>query len=89
MKDKELRMLTNMLHQAAKLEHSLLDAYVYTASSIKSTPQEFEKLPNGKTNPRRAIQFEKARRWKQAILGVSHEEMLHLHYVQCPIESTG
>lgn len=80
---KELNMLVGMLHQAAKLEHSLLDCYLYTACSIKSLPEEFREFEDGRPNLRRAIQFEKARQWKQSILGVSHEEMLHLHYVQC------
>jgi len=83
MKSKEAKMLVSLLHQASKLEHCLLDAYLYTAASIKSMPQEFEKLANGKPNPRRAVQYEKAKQWKQNILNVSHEEMLHLHYVQC------
>jgi hypothetical protein len=80
---KEVKMLVNMLKQASQLEHSLLDCYLYTASTIKSMPEEFETLSNGKPNIRKAIQFEKARQWKQNILMVSHEEMLHLHYVQC------
>lgn len=83
MKNNELNMLVSMLHQASKLEHCLLDSYLYTASTIKSLPEEFDLLSNGKTNLRKAIQFEKARQWKQSILGVSHEEMMHLHYVQC------
>jgi Ferritin-like len=83
MKNNELNMLVGMLHQASKLEHCLLDTYLYTASTIKSLPEEFALLSNGKPNLRRAIQFEKARQWKQSILGVSHEEMMHLHYVQC------
>ena len=83
MKKKELNTLVKLLHQASKLEISLLDSYLYTASSIKSLPEEFETLSNGKPNLRKSIQFEKARNWKQKILTTSHEEMLHLHYVQC------
>lgn len=89
MKQTELSMLTGLLHQASKLEHCLLDTYLYTASSIKSMPQEFELLSNGQPNKRRAIHFEKARQWKQFILNVSHEEMLHLHYVQCLLRALG
>ena len=32
------QLLVDLLHEAAQLEHCLLDAYLYTASSIKSTP---------------------------------------------------
>lgn len=86
--DQAKKRLTELLHQAAQLEHSLLDAYLYTACSLKSTPQEFATV-NGKPNQRRAIQFERVRSWKQKILGVCHEEMLHLHYVECMIRSLG
>ena len=34
-------LLVEMLHEAAQLEHCLLDAYVAAACSLKSTPQEF------------------------------------------------
>lgn len=82
------KLLVDLLHEAAELEHSLLDAYLYTACSIKSTPQEFA-LAAGKPNRRRAVQFERARSWKQSILMVAHEEMLHLHYVQCLLRGLG
>lgn len=85
----ETQMLVKMLQQAARLEHSLLNCYLYTAASIKSMPQEFEFLSNGKINKRRAIHFEKARQWKKSILEVSHEEMRHLHYVQCLLRALG
>ncbi|ASS74095.1 hypothetical protein CIG75_03230 [Tumebacillus algifaecis] len=81
-------LLVALLHEAAELEHSLLDAYLYTACSIKSTPQEFA-VVGGKENRRRAVQFERARSWKQSILLVAHEEMLHLHYVQCLLRALG
>ena len=64
-------VLVQLLNEAAKLEHCLLDAYLYTASSIKSTPQEFATLPDGRVNRRRAIQFERARLWKKMILEAS------------------
>lgn len=97
---KETGILVNMLRQAARLEHSLLNCYLYTAASIKSMPQEFEFLVKSQTetsgshecrlvNRRRAIHFEKARQWKQSILQVSHEEMRHLHYVQCLLRALG
>lgn len=80
--------LTQLLKQAAQLEHSLLNAYLYTACSLKSTPQEFA-TANGQSNQRRAIQFERVRAWKKSIMMVCHEEMLHLHYVECMIRSLG
>lgn len=82
------RLLVDLLHEAAQLEHSLLDAYLYTACSLKSMPQEFATI-GGKENRRRAIQYERARAWKQSILMITHEEMLHLHYVQCLIRALG
>jgi hypothetical protein len=87
-KDPNRQLLVDMLHEAAQLEHCLLDSYLYAACSLKSTPQEFA-LISGKPNLRRAIQFERVRRWKQAILTVAHEEMLHLHFVECMIRALG
>lgn len=84
----ERQLLVDLLQEAAQLEHCLLDAYLYTACSLKSTPQEFETVA-GKPNRRRAIQHERARAWKQSILMVAHEEMLHLHYVQCLLRALG
>lgn len=80
--------LVDLLRVASQLEHSLLDAYLYTACSLKSLPQEFAEVDD-QPNRRRAIQFERVRAWKQSILNVSHEEMLHLHYVQCLIRALG
>lgn len=82
------RLLVDMLQEAAKLEHCLLNSYLYAACSLKSTPQEFETIDDI-PNRRRAIQFERVRGWKQTILGVAHEEMRHLHYVQCMIRALG
>jgi hypothetical protein len=87
--DPERAVLVRLLVEAAKLEHCLLDAYLYAAASLKSTPQEFAALPDGRSNRRRAVQFERARLWKRLILEVSHEEMLHLHYVQTLLRSLG
>ena len=81
--------LVALLHEAAQLEHCLLDTYLYAACSCKTLPAEFATLPDGRENRRRAIQFERVRAWKQAILDVAHEEMLHLHYVQCLIRALG
>jgi hypothetical protein len=81
--------LVKRLHLASQLEHCLLNAYIYTACSIKSTPEEFDQPINGHQNRRAAIQFERAREWKQSILMVAHEEMIHLHYVQCLLRALG
>jgi hypothetical protein len=80
-------LLVSMLREAASLEHCLLSTYIYAACSIKSTPQEFA-TPK-QENRRRAIQFERARRWKEAMLGVAVEEMRHLHLVQCMLRALG
>src|SRR3712207_164060 len=82
------QLLVDLLHEAAQLEHSLLDAYLYTACTLKSMPQEFAAVVD-KENRRRAIQYERVRAWKQSILMITHEEMLHLHYVQCLIRALG
>ena len=83
------RVLVELLHEAARLEHCLLDSYLHAACSLKTLPAEFATLSDGRENRRRAIQYERVRAWKQAILAVAHEEMLHLHYVQCLIRALG
>lgn len=85
----ERRLLVDLLHEAAKLEHCLLDAYLFAACSLKTVPGEFAELGDGRTNLRRAVQFERVRRWKRALLEVAREEMLHLHYVQCMLRALG
>ena len=87
--DRRTEPLIALLHEAAQLEHCLLDTYLYAACSCKTLPAEFATLADGRENRRRAIQFERVRAWKQAILNVAHEEMLHLHYVQCLIRALG
>ncbi len=79
--------LVYLLHRAAEIEHVLLNAYLYAATSIKSTPQEF--ADPHQPNPRRAIQFEKARRWKQTLTQVARQEMMHLHFVQLMLRTLG
>lgn len=76
--------LVPLLQEAASLEHCLLNSYLYTACSLKNTPLEFE--DGGR---RAAVQFENVRLWKTAILAVCHEEMRHLHLVQCLLRSLG
>jgi hypothetical protein len=82
-------LLVGLLHEAAELEHCLLDSYLYAACSLKTHPEEFATLVGGRENRRRAIQFERVRAWKQAIIGVAAEEMGHLNYVQCMIRALG
>ena len=89
MLEDDKQTLVDLLIEASKLEHCLLDAYLYTAAAMKSTPQEFAQLDDGRDNRRRAIQFERARLWKQVIFEITHEEMLHLHYVQTLLRSLG
>ena len=87
--DRDARnLLRDMLREAAELEHCLLNSYLYAACTIKSLPQEFEEGAVGK-NRRRALQHERSRAWKQSLLLVAHEEMLHLHYVQCMLRALG
>jgi hypothetical protein len=81
--------LVGLLRTAAQVEHSLMLSYLYAAFSLRSTPQEFQALPDGQPNQRRAVQFERARDWKLKILRVAVEEMLHLHYVQCLLRALG
>lgn len=47
----ELGKLIELLHQAEELEQCLLNAYLYAACSLKTTPQEFA-LTNGQENGR-------------------------------------
>lgn len=83
------RLLIDLLHEAAKLEHCLLDTYLFAACSLKTLPREFAEVGDGRENLRRAVQFERVRRWKQTLLQVAREEMLHLHYVQCMLRALG
>lgn len=82
------KLLVDMLHEAAELEHCLLNTYLFSAASLKSTPQEFAEI-SGIKNRRRAQQFERARLWKAGVFMIAAEEMRHLHYVQCLIRALG
>jgi hypothetical protein len=53
------RVLVDLLHEAAELEHCLLDAYLYAACSLKSTPQELEEARTAELPPRRAVRVPK------------------------------
>lgn len=86
---KKRKSLIDLLHLAAQLEHCLLDAYLYTACSLKTIPEEFASAGFLNENNRRAIQFERTRDWKQSILEIAVEEMFHLHYVQCMLRALG
>ena len=81
--------LVRLLQEAARLEHCLLNTYLFAASSLKTLPEEFATLRDGTPNQRRAIQFERVRDWKLSILSITHEEMMHLHYVQCLLRALG
>lgn len=86
------QLLIDLLREAAELELCLLNAYLYSACSLRSTPQELAEIEVGEgtaVNVRRAVHFERIRSWKLSILQVAHEEMLHLHYVQCMLRALG
>ncbi len=85
--------LVILLREAAHLEHTLLNSYLYAACSIRATPGAYATIKDtsGKEveNKNRALHFTLARQWKQAMIGVAHEEMLHLHYVNCLLRALG
>jgi hypothetical protein len=83
------KTLVGLLQEAAHLEHCLLNTYLFAACSLKTLPEEFATLSDGSPNRRRAIQFERVRDWKLSILSITHEEMMHLHYVQCLLRALG
>lgn len=87
------RLLVHLLREAGRLEHCLLNTYLVAACSVKCRPEEFATLPGAGGRPvenlRRAVHFEFARDWKQDILSVAREEMLHLHYVNCLLRALG
>ena len=78
-------LLVKLLRSAAELEHCLLNSYLFTACSLKSAPWEF----GPQSDPRQALRFERVRGWKRTLLNVAHEEMIHLHYVQCMLRALG
>lgn len=83
------KTLVRLLQEAARLEHCLLNTYLFAACSLKTLPEEFATLSDKSPNWRRAIQFERVRDWKLSILSITHEEMMHLHYVQCLLRALG
>jgi hypothetical protein len=87
--NKNKSTLVRLLQEAARLEHCLLNTYLFAACSLKTLPEEFATLRDGSPNRRRAIQFERVRDWKLSILSITHEEMMHLHYVQCLLRALG
>jgi hypothetical protein len=71
--------LTYLLSQAAELEHGLMCEYLYAAFSLKST-----------AGPGlRADQLESVERWREMILGIAAEEMLHWAMVQNMLTAVG
>ncbi|MBS1831042.1 MAG: hypothetical protein JST93_37460, partial [Acidobacteria bacterium] len=87
MAEKNRELLVALLREAAQVEHTLLCAYLYAAYTLKTMPEEF--LSASGENPRRAMQFELARAWKQSILMAAREEMRHVHYVQTLLRTLG
>jgi hypothetical protein len=71
--------LTYLLSQAAELEHGLMCEYLYAAFSLKST-----------AGPGlRADQLDSVGRWREMILGIAAEEMLHWAMVQNLLTAVG
>ena len=60
--------LIYMICEAAELEHLLMCEYLFAAFSLKDQPDA----------TLTAEQLEAVRRWRGVLLGVAHEEMLHL-----------
>lgn len=60
-----------LLNEATELEHSLCCTYLFTALSLKSLPED------GLTD----AQAEATNRWKQSLIGVAIDEMMHLAVV--------
>jgi hypothetical protein len=76
----ELRKeLSYLLHQAAELEHGLMCEYLYAAFSLKDAAGPG--LPPGK--------LPAVERWRQLILGIAGEEMLHWAMVQNLLTAIG
>jgi Ferritin-like len=71
--------LAYLLSQAAELEHGLMCEYLYAAFSLKST-----------TGPGlRASQLAAVEQWREMILGIAAEEMLHWAVVQNLLTAVG
>ena len=71
--------LTYLLCQGAELEHALMCEYLYAAFSLKSTPDPG--LPGG--------QLETVERWREVLLAIAGEEMLHWAVVQNLLTAVG
>ena len=71
--------LTYLLSQAAELEHGLMCEYLYAAFSLKSAASP----------GLRADQLAAVERWREMILGIAAEEMLHWAMVQNLLTAVG
>ncbi|HYA01070.1 MAG TPA: ferritin-like protein [Candidatus Binatia bacterium] len=71
--------LTYLLSQGAELEHALMCQYLYAAFSLKSTPGP----------GLRDEQVEAVERWRQMVLKIAGEEMLHWAVVQNLLTAVG
>ncbi len=71
--------LTYLLCQAAELEHALMCEYLYAAFSLRSRPGP----------GLRSDQMDDVERWRQVILSISAEEMLHWAIVQNLLTAVG
>jgi hypothetical protein len=71
--------LTYLLSQAAELEHGLMCEYLYAAFSLKSTAG-----PGLRSGQLAAVE-----RWREMILGIAGEEMLHWAMVQNLLTAVG
>jgi hypothetical protein len=71
--------LTYLLSQGAELEHALMCQYLYAAFSLKTSPDA----------GLRAEQMEAVERWRQMVLEIAGEEMLHWAVVQNILTAVG
>jgi hypothetical protein len=60
-----------LLNEATELEHSLCCSYLFTALTLKSRPED------GLTE----AQVEATKRWKDSLIGIAIDEMMHLAVV--------
>ncbi len=68
-----------LLSEAAELEHGLLCSYLFAAFSLKGDPDE----------GLAADELEAVRGWKETIIGIAVEEMLHLTLVSNLLTAIG
>lgn len=64
MSDPRAGLLEQLLDEASKVEHCMLNTYLFAACSRKSLHAEFATLPDGRANRRRAVGRRIPRCWK-------------------------